>query len=126
MASSVGFERVDNLGKYLGMPIIHGRATHDTYANVLHKAESRLSGWKSSTLSLSGRATLIQSVVSTLPYFTMQWLPSSVCAGIDIDRRCRRFLWGSTDNQRKIHLVRWEELCQPKVEAVLGLKINAK
>ncbi|CAA0833292.1 Unknown protein [Striga hermonthica] len=41
IASYMNFERVDNLGKYLGMPVIHGKVTHETYSNVLHKAETR-------------------------------------------------------------------------------------
>ncbi|VVA32958.1 Hypothetical predicted protein, partial [Prunus dulcis] len=62
----------ENLGKYLGMPLLHSRVTKATYNGLLDKVQSRLAAWKRKCLSLAGRATLIQAVTSSIPVYTMQ------------------------------------------------------
>lgn len=83
--------------------------------------DTRLSKWKASSLSLA-RHALVSSVVATLPYYAMQTtsLPSVTC--LEIDKSCRHFLWGSTGNQREIHLVSWDRVCRRKCEGGLGLR----
>ena len=49
------FSRTNNLGKYLGVPLIHSRTTTSTYKAILEKTVSRLSSWKASSLSFAGR-----------------------------------------------------------------------
>ncbi|CAN1147600.1 Putative ribonuclease H protein At1g65750 [Linum perenne] len=39
-----------------------------------------------------------------------------------IDRKIRNFVWGSTNEYMKIHLVSWDEVCKPKEHGRLGLK----
>ncbi|CAA0806859.1 Uncharacterized mitochondrial protein AtMg01250 [Striga hermonthica] len=83
----MGFTMVEDLGTYLGVPIIHGRTKNNTYERIIERAEKRLSGWKANSLSVAGRVVLNQSVVSSLPYFTMQSvrLPNSICEGLESD-----------------------------------------
>ncbi|KAK9139396.1 hypothetical protein Scep_009077 [Stephania cephalantha] len=54
--------------------------------------------------------------------YTMQTtkLPASICD--DIDKTCRKFLWGGADRGKKVNLVSWNEICQPKGCGGLGLK----
>ena len=51
------------------------------------------------------RETLIQSTTFGLPIYTMQTalLPHKVCN--ELYRMNRNFLWGSTDEKGKVHLV---------------------
>ena len=51
----------DNLGRYLGVPTLHGRVTRETYQSVSELVNKRLAGWKSKCLSLADRITLMQS-----------------------------------------------------------------
>ncbi|XP_075655084.1 uncharacterized protein LOC142625285 [Castanea sativa] len=48
-------------------------------------------------------------------------LPEKILKGID--RVNRNFLWGSTDNSRKMHWVSWEEVTAPKELGGLGLQL---
>ncbi|CAI0548092.1 unnamed protein product, partial [Linum tenue] len=66
--------------------------------------------------------TLATSVLTSMPTYAMQttYLPISICDAID--RRVRSFIWGSTADKRKIHLVHWEGICRPKHEGGLGLR----
>nr|WMB96789.1 reverse transcriptase [Solanum melongena]WMB97011.1 reverse transcriptase [Solanum aethiopicum] len=82
-----------NLGKYLGVPLIHGRVSKQTYREIVEKVNNRLSGWKNKTLNLAGRATLISSVTSGIPSYHMlsTLIPKGTISSID--KLNRRFLW---------------------------------
>lgn len=47
-------------------------------------------------------------------------LPRSVCD--ELDRKCRGFLWGSNQEKKKIHLVKWEGVTKPKCCGGLGIR----
>ncbi|XP_004289445.1 PREDICTED: putative ribonuclease H protein At1g65750-like [Fragaria vesca subsp. vesca] len=86
---------------------------------------SGLSGWSSKTLSMAGRLTLVQSVTASIPIYAMQTakLPLSLCESID--KANINFLWGDSNEKKKIHLVNWESVCKPKHRGGLGLKKTA-
>lgn len=83
---------------------------------------ARLEGWQAKHLTMVGRLVLAKSVLCTIPYFSMQtmMLPDGVCDVID--KRIRSFLWGSTNHQRKCHLVNWETIVKTKDEGGLGIR----
>ncbi|CAL8138061.1 unnamed protein product [Prunus armeniaca] len=83
-----------NLGKYLGVPLIHSRINKATYRSVVDKVQQKLTAWKGKLLSLPGKATLIQSVTASIPLYTMQ----------------------------TAHLVKWDTVCKSKKKGGLGLK----
>lgn len=66
-----GSPLTDNLGKYLGMPLLHFKITKTTYSKLVDKVHARLASWKSKVLSIAGRATLIQAVTSAIPVYAM-------------------------------------------------------
>ena len=47
-------------------------------------------------------------------------LPVKLCQ--DIEDIIRRFWWGQKSDQRKIHWIKWDKLCQPKGRGGLGFK----
>ena len=74
-----------DIGKYLRMPIIHGRITRGTYSYLVDKLQMRSASYHSTRLSLAARMTLVKSVLSALPIYTMQTvvLPHTTCARLD-------------------------------------------
>ncbi|CAN1162516.1 Putative ribonuclease H protein At1g65750 [Linum perenne] len=48
-------------------------------------------------------------------------LPVTTCEAID--RKIRNFVWGSSDEARKVHLVSWENICRAKEDGGLWLKL---
>ncbi|GKV17453.1 hypothetical protein SLEP1_g27964 [Rubroshorea leprosula] len=116
------FDKTSDIGKYLGIPISAKRHSKADCQFILEKIRSKLIGWKTQFPSMAGRATLISSVLASIPNFYMQtmWLPSSVHK--EIDRISNNFLWGSTDNQRKIHSIGWDTVCLPKSKGGLGFR----
>ncbi|KAK9939901.1 hypothetical protein M0R45_016581 [Rubus argutus] len=117
-----GSPLTDDLGKYLGMPLIHSRVNKHTYSSILDKAQNRLASWKSKVLSMVGRLTLIHSVTAAIPLYAMQTarLPMSICN--KLDKINRDFLWGDSEGLKKPHLVNWDTVCLPKLHGGLGIK----
>lgn len=53
-----GFSLTRDLGKYLGVHLIHHRTNRDTFHHLLEKTHQRLSSWRVETLSFAGRVTM--------------------------------------------------------------------
>lgn len=47
-------------------------------------------------------------------------LPQSVLN--EVDRKCRKFLWGSSEEKKKVSLVAWEKICKPKKQDGLNVQ----
>lgn len=122
ICTELQMEESSDLGTYLGVPTINGRTSKREYQYLVDKINNKLSGWKTKMLSLAGRATLIQASLSSTPYYTIQTskLPRTTCD--DIDRISRRFLWGGSEEQRKVHLVAWDTVTKEKDSGGLGLR----
>ncbi|XP_028055196.1 uncharacterized protein LOC114259389 [Camellia sinensis] len=122
ISSSSGIPLTQDLGKYLGSPLLHKRVTKSTFNDILEKMKTKLSGWKAKNLTMAGRATLIQSVTSAIPSYNMQTmeLPRKLCD--EIDKLNGNFLWGDSENHKKVHLVNWDSVCKRKVEGGLGIR----
>src|SRR2546430_2201133 len=98
LSSQLEFTLSNDLGKYLGTPLLLRRPTKHTYNDMVEKVTKRLSGWNASTLSLAGRTTLTRAVLQAVPLYTMQTskIPLSVCDKLDM--HCRSFVWGRIDS----------------------------
>ncbi|KAK7245383.1 hypothetical protein RIF29_40223 [Crotalaria pallida] len=117
-----GFKWNKGIGSYLGS-IDHGnRRKKECFKPLVDKLKNKLAGWKSSCLSLAGRTILAKSVLGSLANHNMQHsnLPISVCR--EFERAQRDFVWGSSQQQRKAHLLSWDNLCLPKTLGGLGFK----
>ncbi|CAA7036129.1 unnamed protein product [Microthlaspi erraticum] len=110
------------LGKYLGMPILQKRINKETFGPVLERVSSKLAGWKSRMLSTAGRITLTKAVLSSVPIHTMGEIKMPESTVKSLDRVSRDFVWGSTPEKRKQHLVSWDKVCLPRSEGGLGIR----
>lgn len=102
LSSISGIPITDNLGTYLGLPIIHGRVLRESYSHMIDKILKRLADWKGKLLSPDGRRTLIQSTTSSIPLHTMQTalLPMSTCQRLD--QINPNFLWNDLAQPTRI------------------------
>lgn len=116
------FRCTDDLGNYLGMPLIHGRLTRRDFQKLIDKVKSKLAGWKTNCLSMAGRVTLAKSVISSIPFYAMQStrIPMSICSEIEMLQR--NFIWGPDENKRKVHTISWETVCRNKNQGGWELK----
>ncbi|XP_073051225.1 uncharacterized protein [Primulina eburnea] len=122
LSSTSGIPLTTDLGKYLGVPSIHGRVTSSMYKQVLDRIKARLEGWKTKYLSFAGRQVLAKSVLNAIPLYSMQTslLPLGICS--EIEKTIRNFLWGGSNEERKCHLIKWETVTKPKELGGLGIR----
>ena len=121
MCRRLGILATNNLGRYLGFPIIHKGRVGNAFNFVLDNLQRKLAGWKSRLLSKVGRLVLAKSAVALIAEYYMQChnLPAKVCDSID--KMMRDFIWGSTEERRRMHMVRWSTVTLPKELGGLGL-----
>ena len=65
---------------------------------------------------------LIKAVVQAIPMYTMCCfkLPLGLCH--EFEKLICRFWWGQRGDSRKIHWVKWDDMCEPKSEGGMGFK----
>jgi hypothetical protein len=117
----LGVSSTPNIGKYLGFPLRpNGRSSRD-FDFIVEKVQAKLSSWKAKLLSPAGRVVLIQSVTSSIPAYYMQNVALSIRICSKLDKLNRDFLWGSSSDRKRIHMVGWDKVCKPKDKGGLGL-----
>lgn len=73
-------------------------------------------------LSFASRIVLTQSVTSTITNYTMQCIALQPKILHGVDRLNKNFLWGSSENKKKLHLVGWDKITRDKEEGGLGIQ----
>ena len=87
----------------------------------MKKFEKRLAGWKSNILPMGGRVIMLKVVLACLPvyYLSLFQIPKTIKE--DLDKIQRRFLWGGSSSNKKLHWVDWKSVCNLKELGGLGL-----
>ncbi|KAL4298591.1 hypothetical protein AHAS_Ahas17G0016200 [Arachis hypogaea] len=122
-----GFDEATELEKYLGAMLTNSRKKKDKYKNTLERVKSKLKGWKAHCLSIAGRVTLEQTVIS--PSINHDMMHSVIPTGIcnEIEKLQRKFIWGefltvSLGDGRLTHL--WKDTWLEKDEPLLHYVIR--
>lgn len=123
ICTKLGIQAMTNIGKYLGFPINHRWATRNRLNFIAEKVMNKLARWKAKFLSFVGRSVLVKLVMSTIPNYVMQGkaLPIHLCE--KLDKINQDFLWGSTREKKRLHLVTWNKIIQPKEEGGLRIQV---
>ncbi|XP_035544681.1 uncharacterized protein LOC118348042 [Juglans regia] len=108
--------------KYLGLPLGASFKAKTIWEGVLEKFERRLAGWKRLYLSKGGRITLMKSILSNLPTYYLSLFPLPASIASRIEKLQRDFLWSGLGDERKFHLVGWENVCSPLRDGGLGVR----
>ena len=122
LASELGCKVGSLPTPYLGLPLCAKHKALGVWDSIKERFRKRLASWKMQYISKGGRATLIRSTLSNLPiyYLSLFRMPQRVCA--ILERIQRQFLWGGSDHEKKISLVKWETVCTDKRKGGIGIK----
>ena len=71
MCRRLGILATNNLGRYLGFPIIHKGRVGNAFSFILDKVQSKLARWKSRLLSRAGKLVLAKSAVAPIVKYYM-------------------------------------------------------
>ncbi|KAL4312348.1 hypothetical protein GQ457_01G050470 [Hibiscus cannabinus] len=106
---------------YLGLPLGHRRNSAALWDPIVEKFNGRLASWKSATLSFGGRLVLLKSVLSSLPIYFMSIFRMPVAVYQKLSSIMANFLWGGSLDRRRIHWVKWSDVCLPIDNGGLGI-----
>lgn len=72
-------------------------------------------------LSLAGHITLAKSIINVIPTYSMQVEKIPMSRDQELDRITKKFIWDSSESQRKPSLVNWDIIYNSKTLEGLGL-----
>nr|GEW08186.1 hypothetical protein [Tanacetum cinerariifolium] len=121
VAASIGCSIKKNQFRYLGVMVGENMARHKAWSNVTLKLKSRLSKWKTKTLSVSGRLTLLKYVLgaSSLFYMSIFKTPKSILKEMESIRN--NFFIRAGPSKKKITWVAWNQVLASKEKGGLGV-----
>ena len=107
---------------YLGLPLGMWRNSLQVWDGVEERFKKRLALWTRQYISKGGRLSLIKSILSNLPIYTMSLFRIPKGVKYRLEKIQRDFLWGGGNLDRKIHLVGWRTICTIKKGGGLGIR----
>ncbi|CAJ2642215.1 unnamed protein product [Trifolium pratense] len=108
--------------KLLGIPVGANSRRQATWKPIIESMKKRLSSWIGRNLSIGGRVTLINSVLSSLPLYFFSFYKAARCVINQLLRIQRNFLWGGGMEDKKLWWVKWTHVCLPKEKGGLGVR----
>jgi hypothetical protein len=108
--------------RFLGIPVGANPRRRATWIPIIESMRNRLNTWKGRNLSIGGRVTLINSVLSSLPLYFFSFYKAPSCVIKELVTIQRNFLWGGGSVEKKMCWVSWDRICQPKTRGGLGIK----
>lgn len=122
ISSKLGISPTQDLGKYLGIPLVSGRICSKDFQYLTDRVQQKLGGWQHRILSRVARATLIQAVTSTIPAYAMGVCRLQLKTLEDLEQINRNFLWGDSSHKKSTHVFAWDHICQPTPQGGLGFR----
>ncbi|MFS8008208.1 hypothetical protein Hanom_Chr14g01270001 [Helianthus anomalus] len=106
---------------YLGLPIMANMKRIKYWEPVIRKFCSKLNGWKSKTLSFTGRVTLTKAVLRSLSSYFLGIFKAPKVVLKTLEGIRRSFVWGQVRNKNKLCWIRWRKLARPKGMGGVGI-----
>ncbi|GKA82972.1 RNA-directed DNA polymerase, eukaryota [Tanacetum coccineum] len=119
-AKSIGCSTMRTPFRYLGI-LVGDNMSQKPWDETIIKMRKRLSKWKTNTLSIGGRLTLLKSVLGSTPIYDMAIfkVPKSILNTMESIRR--RFFNGVKEGDRKISWTKWHTVLAAKKHGGLGV-----
>nr|GEX61859.1 hypothetical protein [Tanacetum cinerariifolium] len=101
-ASSIGCSIMNLQFRYLGVTVRDNMSRHKSWDKVVLKLRTRLSKWKSKTLSIGGSLTLLKSVLGASPLYNMSIFKAPKGVLKEMKSIRNKFFIGADSKENKI------------------------
>ncbi|XP_058759867.1 uncharacterized protein LOC131633168 [Vicia villosa] len=108
--------------KYLDLPIGANPGRNSTWQPVVEIVRARLASWKHKKLSIGVPVIIINSVLSAILVYFLSFFKAPTGTLCKLESLFKHFLWGGSEDERKINWEKWEKMCRPIEEGGLGIK----
>lgn len=108
--------------KYLGIEQENRNKHIKVWNQILSKLDSKIGGWKDKWLTRAGKIMKIRAVLSALPLYPISCLPLPKSINNKLEGKLRNFLWKNREEEKKISLIKWDKISNPKELEGLGIK----
>ncbi|GAU18465.1 hypothetical protein TSUD_366480 [Trifolium subterraneum] len=108
--------------RFLGIPVGSNPRRRATWSPIVDSMKRRLCAWNGRNLSIGGRVTLLNSVLSSLPLYFFSFYKAPVSVIKELVSIQRTFLWGGGMDNKKVCWVSWDRICGTKEKGGLGIK----
>ncbi|KAG7591058.1 Ribonuclease H-like superfamily [Arabidopsis thaliana x Arabidopsis arenosa] len=118
----LGITKEGGTGKYLGLPELFGRKKRDLFESIVTRIKMKAASWSSKRLSAAGKLTMLKSVLTAIPSYSMSCflLPIGLCKRIQ--SALTRFFWDSKQEKKGMAWVSFNSLTQSKDNGGLGIR----
>ena len=99
---------------YFGLLSMIGRNKRNFFNGIKLRVISKVSSWQHKHFSKGDKEILIKAIAQAVPTYAMSVfkIPQGLCD--DIQKVIAKFWWGSKNDRKGIHWVRWERLSKAK------------
>lgn len=119
ISNIVSIETTKDIKKCLDVLVITSRKDKYSYAFKVNKVRNKLSCWKSNSLSMISQITLTQSCITSLLNYMMKYTIIHMFTFDNVERLCWNFIWGTSTNVKKCHLISWKIFVSRRMIKVL-------
>ncbi|XP_055814210.1 uncharacterized protein LOC129883607 [Solanum dulcamara] len=108
--------------RYLGLPLSLKKRNKLDCNILIDKITNKINTGCSKLLSYAGRLQILNVVLFSIHNFwgAIFILPQSVLK--EVDQRCRKFLYGGSEERKKVNMVAWDIVCVRKCNGGLNIK----
>ena len=99
----MGARIMENCEKYLGLPMMGGKAKINTFKDLGEKITRRVVGWKEKYIFKAGREILIKTVAQAILTYTMGIFKTPKAQCDTINSMSAKYWWGQTKDGKKIY-----------------------
>ncbi|EPS69625.1 hypothetical protein M569_05141 [Genlisea aurea] len=121
LSVAAGVPLADALGRYLGLPSLIGMSKKAAFRDLRDRIQNRIFHWHTKFLSKAGKIVLIKAVLQAISTYAMQCFRLPTTMITELNGLFSNFWWHDR-GRPKMHLLAWNELCQPIIRGGLGFR----
>ena len=106
---------------YLAM-LLGSKLLKSFWNGIIDRFNKKLASWKGATLSQVGKFTLVKSTLQNLPTYALSLFGILVKHANRMEKIQREFLWIGVEENKRYHLVSWDNVYLPKCYGGLGIR----